>query len=306
MEQQHRYAWFPGCWVSSRMPYIEAADRRVLGAFGIELVEMKGASCCPEPYAVLGLGKDAWLGLAGRNLSIGEEMKHSILTPCPGCYNTLKTANAALAGDATRRKRANDLLSKVGRGFKGEVQVEHTVHILHDRVGLEKISGSIKSPLLGLRVATHYGCHLVKPSNVTGVSDTERPRFLDELVEATGAHSVPYMRKTLCCGGPISSVDEKTSYAIAREKLLKAKQAGVDCLVVACPACMIQYDGNQHSIEKLFGESYAVPVLYLTELLSLAMGMSLEEIGFLHQVKLDRLVEKLKTIRAWVDPVARH
>ncbi len=275
------------------MPYIEAADRRVLDAFGIELVEMKGTSCCPEPYAVLGLGRDAWLGLAGRNLSIAEEMKYDILTPCPGCYHTLKAANASLRSDPTQRQRANKLLSKIGHEFKGEIGVEHTVNVLHSKIGLEKIAGAVKHPLTGLRVATHYGCHLLKPSRVTGVDDPERPMLLDQLVEVTGAESVPYVRKTLCCGGPISSVDENASYALGREKLLKIKQAGADCLVVACPACMIQYDTNQHSIEKTFNETYQIPVFYHTELLCLAMGVTFDEIGFRHQVKVDRVLEKV-------------
>ncbi len=298
MGEEARYAWFPGCWVSNRMPYIEAADRRLLETFGIELVEMKGTSCCPEPYAVLGLGRDAWLGLAGRNLSIAEEMKHDILTPCPGCYNTLKTANATLRNNPTQRQRANRLLSKIGREFKEEIGVEHTVNVLYNKIGLEKIAGAIKYPLSGLRVAVHYGCHLLKPSRVTGIDDPERPMVLDQLVEVTGAASVPYVRKTLCCGGPISSVDEKTSYAIAREKLLKVKQAGADCLIVACPACMIQYDTNQRSVEKMFSETYDVPVLYHTELLSLAMGITMDEIGFLHQVKVDKVLERIHAPKA--------
>jgi len=276
------------------MPYIEAADRKVLAAFGIELAEMKGKSCCPEPYAVLALGRDAWLGLAARNLSIAEEMKQSIVTPCPGCYHTLKAADAGLRKDKSQWERANKLLSGVGRQFKGEIEVEHTASVLHNKIGLEKISSAIKYPLSGLRVAVHYGCHLLKPSTVTGVDDPERPTFLDRLLEVTGAKSVPYLRKMLCCGGPISSVDEKASYAIAREKLLKVKQAGADCLLVACPACMIQYDTNQPSIEKMFGEVYDVPVLYHTELLCLAMGMGLAEIGFRHQVKIDKALQKAR------------
>jgi len=277
------------------MPYIEAADRKVLGAFGIELFEMKGASCCPEPYAVLGLGREAWLGLASRNLSIAEEMKRDILTPCPGCYNTLKTVSTGLRSDVSQRERAKDLLSKIGRELRVEVNVEHTLNLLHKQVGLEKIATSIKHPLLGLKVAIHYGCHLLRPSRVTGIDDPENPRMLDELVNITGAESVPYLRKSLCCGGPLSSVDEDGSYAIAREKLLNVKRAGADCLVVACPACMIQFDSNQRSIGEAFKESYEIPVFYHTELLCLAMGIPPKEIGFSHSVKTDAVLEKLGT-----------
>ena len=279
------------------MPYIEAADRRALGAFGIELLEMKGASCCPEPYAVLGLGREAWLGLAARNLSIAEEMRESILTPCPGCYHSLRTANVSLKKDAFQRERVDKLLSKLHRSLKGEVTVEHTITVLHTRIGLEKVASAIRHPLSGLRVAVHYGCHLLRPTAVTGIDDPERPVFLDHLVEVIGAESVPYLRKMLCCGGPISSVDENASYAIAREKLLNAKQAGVDCLLVACPACMIQYDTNQPSIEKMFNETYEVPVFYHTELLCLAMGIGLDEIGFRHQVKVEKVLERAEIMR---------
>jgi heterodisulfide reductase subunit B len=275
------------------MPYIEAADKRVLGAFGAELVDMKGSSCCPEPYAVLALGRESWLGLAARNLSIAEEMKQNIVTPCPGCYHTLRAASRSLRKDPLQQERVNKLLSKVGRQLKGDVEVEHTLTVLCNKIGLEKIESSVRQKLSGLKVAVHYGCHLLKPSAVTGVDDTERPTFLDRLVEATGAESVQYVRKTLCCGGPISSVDENASYAMAREKLLKIKQARADCLLVACPACMIQYDTNQPAIEKAFGEVYDVPVIYHTELLSLAMGIPLAEIGFRHQVKVDAILRRV-------------
>jgi heterodisulfide reductase subunit B len=203
-----------------------------------------------------------------------------------------------MRNDSSQRRRVNDLLSKVGREFKGEIEVEHTATVLHNKIGPEKIVGAIERPLVGLRVATHYGCHLLRPSRVTGTEDPERPTFLDRLVEVTGAVSVPYMRKMLCCGGPISCVDENASYAIAREKLLKIRQAGADCLLVACPACMIQYDANQHSIEKTFNETYGIPVLYHTELVSLAMGVPVNQIGFPHQVKLDRLLDRLNIPRA--------
>jgi len=288
-----KYAWFPGCWVAFRMPYIEKSDRLVMKAFGIEIEEMKGVTCCPEAQFMEAVDKRAWLAMAARNISIAESMKLNILTPCPGCYETFKTTMKVLKEDEEMSKMIGEALQKMGVTYKGEVDAIHLAGVLYDKVGLEAIKKAIVRPLHGLRVAVHYGCHLLRPSKYLDFDDPVSPKKLDELVEVTGAISVPYMRKTMCCGGPAGVVNRDVGLKILREKLYWIKKAKVDAIVVACPSCFMQMDGNQPYVEEMFGEKYSIPVIWYTELLNWAMGVDPKELKFYHRVKIDPVLEKL-------------
>jgi heterodisulfide reductase subunit B len=127
----------------------------------------------------------------------------------------------------------------------------------------------------------HYGCHIVKPSEIRRWGITENPRFLDELVEATGAKSIDYKDKQMCCGagGGVRSSNPAVATDMVREKLNNIKSANVDCIVDCCPFCHMQLEGGQLDIKKQFGEDFNIPVFYFTQLLGLAMGLSKEELG---------------------------
>ncbi len=288
-----KYAWFPGCWVAYRMPYVEKSDRLVMERFGIEIEEMKGATCCPEAQFMEAVDRRAWLTLAARNISIAEGMGRDILTPCPGCYETLKMARGILKEDEEMAGIVGEALKKIGVVYRGTSDTTHLAGVLYDKVGIEAIRKAIVRPLTGLRVAVHYGCHLLRPSKYLDFDDPTSPRKLDELVEATGAVSVNYMRKTMCCGGPAGVVDREIGIKILREKLYWIKKAKVDAIVVACPSCYMHMDGNQPYVEEMFEEKYSIPVLWYTELLNWAMGVDPKDLKFYHRVRIDPLLEKL-------------
>jgi len=58
-----------------------------------------------------------------------------------------------------------------------------------------------------------------------------------------------------------------------------AQDAGADCIAVACPMCQISLDVRQADMEKLLGRKYNMPVIYVTQLIGLAMGIPPEELG---------------------------
>jgi heterodisulfide reductase subunit B2 len=288
-----RYAYFPGCVIPSHLPQMELADRRALPLLGIELVELEGATCCPDPIGVQGLDKTTWLAIAARNLCLAEEMGANIITPCTGCFETLKEADTYLKKDLALRGKINGVLAKIGKKYMGRTQVKHVVEVLHDDVGAEQIAKLVVKPLTGLRAAPHHGCHLVRPSKALRFDDPEYPTSLDDLIGAIGAEPCDYPRRMLCCGTGVKGVDRETAMKMAREKLVNVKRAEADCMVVACPSCMNQYDLNQGLIERTFGEKYDLPVLYYSELLALALGVPASELGLhLHRAKVDRLLEK--------------
>ena len=272
------YALFLGCMIPVRLPFMEYSARRLLKAFDIELVEMPGTGCCPDP-SLKSVDEGTWTTLAARNLAIAEEMGLKILTPCNGCFETLKTVDVSLKGDPNLRGEVNQQLSKVGREYKGKTEVKHLVEVLIEDVGLDRMSEAVVSPLTDLRVAAHYGCHLLRPNHILDVDDPVRPRLLDNLIEATGATSVPYYKSNLCCGAASGNADTETGKEMVKYKLGWLERAGVDCISVVCPTCFLQYDVTQRLVRKDSGDRFNIPVLYYPEMLLLAMGAESGDLG---------------------------
>ncbi|UCH02492.1 MAG: CoB--CoM heterodisulfide reductase subunit B, partial [Candidatus Bathyarchaeota archaeon] len=165
----------------------------------------------------------------------------------------------------------------------------------YDDVGPEKIEGKIKKRLEPLTVASHYGCHYLKPSHVySKEEDPEFPSSLDELVALTGAKSVDYEEKTQCCGGNILGVDDNITFNIASRKLDHIKATAVDGMNLICPLCNIIYDRNQRIIERRLNKSYGIPVLFYPQILGLALGLPPEELGFqMNRVTVSNLLSKI-------------
>jgi len=293
MDREKRYAFFPGCYIPTRVPYMEKSARIILNRLGIDLVEMKNASCCPDPILLKGIDQRTWLAMAARNLCLAEEMGSDILTLCNGCFETLKTANTTLREDSKLKKVTNEVLSKIGREFKGTVQVEHLIGILREKKGALK--GLVENPLKDVNVAVHYGCHLLKPSRLLKMDDPFYPLVLDELVEETiGAKSVQYRRKMWCCGAPAMQRDEELSLRILRGKLQQIRASGADCIALTCPFCQIQFEMGQLLIKRRFKEDYNIPVLSISQLLGLAMNINPTELGLtLHAVGAKPPLEKM-------------
>jgi len=272
------YALFLGCLIPARLPYLEAVSIKVLKEFGIGTKPMHGASCCPDPVLMKSLDYKAWLVVAARNLSIAEEMKSDILTLCSGCFSTLSEANRVLNENVEMKDEVRRFLSEINRGFLGTTNVKHVAEVIRD-IGPETIGQRLQKPLKQLKVATHHGCHLVRPSDVLHVDDPNRPTILDKIVSWVGAEPVDYTLKMLCCGVGIKEIAPDTNLIMLREKLASVREAEANCIVTPCPFCFVQFDTGQREINRKFNENYAFPVLYITELLGLALGFPPEEIG---------------------------
>ncbi|MBS7637291.1 CoB--CoM heterodisulfide reductase subunit B [Candidatus Bathyarchaeota archaeon] len=288
-----RYAFFLGCMIPLRLPHIERATRMALEAVGVELLDMEGASCCGEPISIQSLDREAWIALAARNLCIAEEMKADILTICSGCYETLKTANVSMKRETSLRERINEKLSAIGKEFRGTIEVKNIIEVLGE-VGEERIKAHLKRPLKGIRVAAHPGCHLLRPSEIIQFDDPMRPVLLDRLIRLLGAESIQYPKKMLCCGAGLRLVDLEKANKLVEMKLSLIESAETDCIVLVCPYCMIQYDLTQRMIKREDKAPFNIPVLYYSELLSLALGFSPSEIGLrFHRTSVEPLLKKL-------------
>ena len=241
---------------------------------------MEGASCCPAPGVFGSFDEETWATIAARNLTLAEDMGADIMTECNGCFGSLFEANHMLKDDDEKRAKINANLAEIGKEFKGTTNVKHLAQILRDDVGYEKLASLIEKPL-DLNVAVHYGCHFLKPTEEIGIEDqAENPSILDDLVEITGAKSVDYKDKMMCCGagGGLRARDLDVTSSYTKEKLDHMSEAGVDAIIDVCPFCHMQFDQGQTEVNERYGTDFAIPVFHLAQLYGLAMGLSAEEL----------------------------
>ncbi|MHA1245717.1 MAG: CoB--CoM heterodisulfide reductase subunit B [Candidatus Thorarchaeota archaeon] len=296
MTEAQTYSFFLGCVMPNRFPNVEKSIREVLPRLGIELEDLEGASCCPAPGVIRSFSEPTWLALASRNLALAEKAGHDIITGCNGCYGTFKETLATLHENPERLTEVQKVFKGLGIKFTGNVDAKHLIEVIY-ALGPEEIKKRVTRPLTGLRVAVHYGCHLLKPSKNRPWKKTERHTFLDELVEATGAESIRYRDKYMCCGagGGVRGSNVPVSIDIAREKLDNMLEAGADVLVDVCSFCHLQFEVSQPQLNKELGENrYQLPVMYYTQLLGLAMGLEPDQLGLnKHVVSTKALLDRI-------------
>jgi len=269
-----KYAMFLGCTVSVRGLNYELSAKKVAQALGVEIVDLPGFSCCGFPLEAL--HHHSAMTLAARNLAIAEKEGLDILALCSACTGSLTKAQKYLTenGGGKELMKVNEDLEPFGYEYKGGAKVKHFCRFLFEDIGLDKLKESITNPLEGMKIAPHYGCHYMKPSEIfDGFDDPINPQSLDKLIEVTGAESVQYRDKLQCCGGGILAVDEGTAIKMVKQKLDHVKDAQADAIVLMCPFCSIMYDEYQLTVEAKFEAEYGIPVLYYPQLLGLAMGM---------------------------------
>jgi heterodisulfide reductase subunit B len=269
-----KYAFFLGCIAPLRYPGIEKSTREVFKALGVELVDLKDASCCPAPGVIKSFSKATWLAAAARNLALAEKEGLEIMTICNGCYGSLFDAAHELHEDKGLLNEVNKILAEIGLKYNGTTKVRHFAEVLHREVGVDKIKEAIKKPL-EYKVATFYGCHFLRPSNIKNLDNPEDPKLLDELVEATGAKSMPRQQRMMCCGagGGVRSQFGETALKLTKANVDNMKAGGAGMIVDVCPFCHLQFDLGQ----KELGSD--LPVLHLSQLYGIAMGMDAKDLG---------------------------
>ncbi len=276
-----RFAFFPGCLVPARYPAMEFAIRQSLPKLGIEIVDLEGTSCCPDPIYFKSKDKMAWLSVAARNLCLAEEQGVDLFTNCSGCTATLSETWHLLHEDEKLRDRVNERLARIGKEWKGTSRIRHIATLVRDVVGYEAIRETVIRPLEGLQVSIHYGCHLLKPSRIMKVDDPNDPSMMEELVRALGAEPVRHRKWHLCCGK--ACTDENLPNNMMRDLLTTVRDTDAEVLCLICPTCFSQFDHGQYRIAKKFEEDFHTPPVYYFQLLAYAQGVEYTNLGFERQ-----------------------
>ena len=284
---------FWGCMIALKYPQMEKAVRYSMDKLGVELIDESRFSCCPDPIYFKAGDKLKWMTLAARNIAIAEEHELDIITMCSGCTSTLCEVNYHLKHDADLRKKVNQSLKEIGREFRGTINVRHVVTVLRDDVGMERLKSTIVNPLQDIKVAIHYGCHLLKPSEIMNVDDPVIPKILEELITTTGAIPVNHREYLLCCGKACQ--DHELTLNMSADVFQSITDSKADCLGLICPTCFDSFDLGQIRVSRKVGKEYQVPVIYYFQLLALAQGARLEDVGIkYHKILPAQFLSKLK------------
>jgi len=271
-----KYAYYPGCSSESTARDMNRSTLAVAKKLKLDFEEPKGWTCCG---ATAGHQTDRLLGIAlsAANLAKVKDMKLDMVVNCAACYNRMKTANYEISSHDAVRQNVRDAIEK---DYDGTVRVRHLLEVLLEDIGLQTITKSLKRTLSGLKVASYYGCLLVRPPEIIKFDDPENPKSLDRLVTAMGGVSLDWPCKVDCCGGSLSLSRTDVVVRLTETIIDMAVRSGAECIAVSCPMCQINLDMRQQDINRSYGKNLRMPVLYITQLLGLCMGLSPEELGF--------------------------
>ena len=288
------FALFLGCTIPARLNQYESSSRAVLEKLGVGLVDIREFNCCG--YPLRNIDFKVFILSSARNLALAEKKNLNVMTLCKCCYGSLKKADYLLKENASLRKEVNATLEKEGLTYEGRIEVKHLLSVLHKDIGIEAIKGKIAMTFKGLKIATHYGCHALRPSQVVGFDDPVAPTLFDQLVEATGAESIEWAMKLECCGAPLWGVNDKLSMDLTLKKLTDGKKSGADYVCAACPYCHIQFDKVQKMILSQRNVNHPLPSILYTQLLGMSMGVEKKSLGLeMNEIPIGRIEELLRT-----------
>jgi len=272
-----KYVFYPGCIMPTEQYAYEMSIRETLPIIGVELVDVKGFSCCGEPMK--SVNQLMTLYLSARNLSIVQKEGLDLFAPCPMCHLSLSECQRIIENNGEIKDRINEMLSSEDLHYNGSINIVNIIDLLHDHIGINKIKNLVKKPLVNLKVATHYGCHLIRPSEVGRPVDSENPQKMEAVIKTLGAKPLDYAEKLDCCGAMIQANLPDSALTKTGQKLVAVKEQGFDVFVDVCPWCHRMFDSKQIKAGEIVATKLDVPVVYLTQLIGLAFGIDKKKLG---------------------------
>ncbi len=289
-----RYAYFPGCAASGSCRELDDATRGVAEDLGIELVDLAGAACCGAGI-LQETNPEGALAVNAHTLSLAQTEGLDVLTVCGTCQLHLARAARSLE-DPKTRARVNRVLEKAGQDpYRGGVRVRHLLQVLLQDVGERKLAAHVRRPLDGLAVGAFYGCNLLRDPGADAYDTPEDPTSIERLVALLGGNAVSFRARTACCGFHALAVREDLVVRLSAAGLAEARDAGATMVATPCPLCHLVLDARQRKAAKASGQTLNVPILHLSQLVGLALGIDPGRLGVdRHVVPVTPVIEKLE------------
>jgi heterodisulfide reductase subunit B len=272
-----RYAYFEGCKIPYFAKEYGVSALALLRRFDLEVLEIE-FNCCGYPVRDIDFPSFVFSG--ARNLALAEQKGcENIVTPCKCCYGSLKFVEHYLRQDQINRDLVNAMLQPEGLQWEGRIRIKHLVTVLHEDIGLDAMRACVRTPLSGLKVAAHTGCHALRPGHVTRFDNPVAPAVLDDLVAVTGAENIDWPMSTECCGNPQWDKNRDLALKQMHRKLASAKLAGADYVCTACTYCQIQFAQKQPAAAGTKTGDPIISSILISQLVGLSVGLTGDAIG---------------------------
>lgn len=283
-----KVAYYPGCALEGSGGPYDRSTRALVKELNLEMVNLQDWNCCGA-MEVKNIHPMLQTYMSARNMAIASEKMgfDTVMAPCNGCYHNLKKAEYECATSAATMQTVQDLARKAGDPvYKGDVRTIHLLEWLMEEIGADGIKQRIRKNLNGIRIANYYGCMYTRPRQIfpekdqgPGSESSHQPHYMDDLLAAAGAVNVDFPLKTACCGGAHTLSDSDTSTQLVLNLLQAAEESGADVIATECPTCHSGLEMHQIRAETQFGIKTDVKILYFTQLLGLALGLSARKLA---------------------------
>jgi heterodisulfide reductase subunit B len=269
------YLYYPGCSLEGSAREYDLSTRALMAALGADLVELEDWTCCGASAAGA-VGRYLALALPARNLALAEKTKppRDLLVPCSACYLNLKTVEEKVRRDAGLLEEINAILAEDRLKLTGRTRTRHLLDVLVGDFGPAAVAARVVRPLNGITVAPYYGCQCLRP--YCDFDDPEVPRSMEGILRAAGAEILDWDMGGKCCGASHMNTKMDVGLQLVASILQRAEEA--DAVVTVCPMCQMNLEAYQGKVSRLIGRQVATSVLYLPQLLGLALGLSEKEL----------------------------
>lgn len=290
-----KYLYYPGCSQKATSRAYEESLVSIAGDLGLELVELEDWNCCGTT-TVMSVNKVLALSLAARNLALAEAQAEKagtteLVTPCPSCWLSLYKAQHELADGGEVGQKVRAALEAGGYTYQGKIKPRHLLEVLVNEVGPEVIQEKAGRPLQGLKVAPYYGCQVLRPYTVG--DDQDHPQNLEKIIRATGAEVAEFPLQAACCGGTLVATRPEIGYQMSADILRAIERSGADLVVTPCNLCQVTLEVVQRKTPKFLGHKTKLPILAVTQLIGLAMGKPMKELGLQRSLNARRCMRRM-------------
>ncbi|WP_293646771.1 CoB--CoM heterodisulfide reductase iron-sulfur subunit B family protein [Thiolapillus sp.] len=275
---KREYSYYPGCSSqkgASSSNLMKSVDT-MCQELDIQLNEIPDWNCCSASIGYASGSELPRLTLSARNIALSEEHNkdQEIVATCAACWLATKEAAERLKEDESMFAEANQALAEAGLKLNNTTPIKHMAEVIIEDIGLEDIKAGVKKPLEGIKIAGYVGCQTNRPFGIAGES-FENPMYLDHLVESLGADSIPtYEKKVQCCGGALAFSEPEKSQEMIKGIIEAAYDNGADMIATPCPLCQANVEIYQDQINEKYDTKFNIPVVYYSQLISVAYGRS--------------------------------
>jgi len=265
---------YPGCSLNGSARDYNESVFALAKAFGIEPVQVPDWNCCGAT-AAHNLNKELSLALPARILALAETNNlDEILVPCAACYSRLVVTQHELKKNPELKNRVSEVIEM---DYRGTTRLLNVIEWI-DKYIIPNLEEKIVKPF-DHKVACYYGCLLVRPNKVLNYDRVEDPQTMDVVMRKIGATPVDFAFKTECCGAGFSVSRTDIVSKLSGKIIEDAQHRGAEAMIVACPMCHSNLDMRRPDINKYWKTEFDMPVMFVTQAIGLAIGLSAKEVG---------------------------